>query len=209
MDSRRRIRPRIQTWSGARGNGGTPGIERRIGRGGLSAGEICQLTKRNSLGDSLPEATTFSRRRKVHENYLWFQPPELKPSIFIGLFGTAEAVPSRFPVGLASAMSAVSQASLHRITRNDFAIPFCAELWCALLRFVVDVVEAESFAIAVRPLEVVHQAPQEVALDRITFRRRTMQMRQVVAQIHHAVRIFHATVSQLIIRRAAVLGDVE
>ena len=53
--------------------------------------------------------------------------------------------------------------------------------------FVVDVVNADPLAVTICPFEVVQQAPQEIAFDRETFRCGALQMRQVVAQVHHAV----------------------
>src|SRR6266849_1224570 len=101
-------------------------------------------------------------------------------------------------------------ASLDCIPRNYFAVPLRAELGRTFLRLEVDIVETESLAIAVGPFKVVHQAPEEVTLDRVPFRGRPMQMRQVIAQIHHAIGIFNASpCSDHIVSRAAVLGDVE
>jgi hypothetical protein len=52
----------------------------------------------------------------------------------------------------------------HGIPCDDLAIERGAQLGRATLRGVVHIVEAEAVPVAVRPLEVVHQAPEEVAL---------------------------------------------
>ena len=63
----------------------------------------------------------------------------------------------------------ISAASLDRITRNYFPVPFRTELRSALLRFEVDVVNAESLAVTVGPFVIIEQAPQEVAFDWVSF----------------------------------------
>src|SRR5580658_6836682 len=88
-----------------------------------------------------------------------------------------------------------SQASLDRIARNDFAIPLRAQLGCTRLRLEIHVMNAESFAVAVCPLVVVHQAPQEITLDWVALRSRTMQVREMIAQVHDTVGVLDASVS--------------
>src|SRR5271168_1995797 len=78
----------------------------------------------------------------------------------------------------------------HRVARNHFAIVFSALLGCPLLCLEIDIVNAESLAVPIGPFEVVQQTPQEVALHRITLRSCAMQMRQMIAHIHHAVGVF-------------------
>src|SRR5262245_59122690 len=66
--------------------------------------------------------------------------------------------------------------SHHRISRRRLAKPGGAELWRALLRLEVDMDETEAARIAVRPFEIVHRAPHEVALHRNAFGGRTLKL---------------------------------
>ncbi len=68
---------------------------------------------------------------------------------------------------MSASVAVNSRALLDRVTRNDLAIPLRTELGCARLGFEVNVVKAESLAVTVRPLVIVEQAPEEVALNRI------------------------------------------
>ena len=54
----------------------------------------------------------------------------------------------------------------HRVLRNGLPEIFRAELWGSLLRLEVDIDKAEAAGKTVAPLEIVHQAPGKVALDR-------------------------------------------
>src|SRR5436190_22369708 len=99
-------------------------------------------------------------------------------------------------VGLAeqSAITGVRPAlcgSLARIAGGDrsnqaiagyhFAIPGGAELGDAPLRGKVDVMDSEALGVAIRPFEIVDQAPQEIPLERVAFGDRAMELREVVA----------------------------
>ncbi|MCK7532423.1 MAG: hypothetical protein MZV63_16020 [Marinilabiliales bacterium] len=100
--------------------------------------------------------------------------------------------------------------SCDRVPPDDFAVEVGAELRRPLLRGEVHVMQAETVRVAVGPLEVVHQAPQEVALHGHAIRRRALELRQIVPEVHHPVRVVHAAVGRRDVRRgAAVLGDVD
>src|ERR1044072_4020861 len=100
-------------------------------------------------------------------------------------------------------------ASDDGVARDDFAVEVCAEFGHTLLRLVVNVAEAEAVGVTVGPLEVVHQAPEEVAADGDALGRRAAQLREVAAQVRDAVGVVDLAVRRGLVRRgAAVLGDV-
>src|SRR5205809_998881 len=69
--------------------------------------------------------------------------------------------------------------------------------------------EAETSAEAVGPLEIVHQAPMEIAAHRHTLGRRALQLCQIAAQEHDAIGVVdEASGGWHVGRRAAVLSDV-
>src|SRR5262245_41818539 len=77
---------------------------------------------------------------------------------------------------------------LHQpVSRSDLPEERCAQLRRALLGGIVDVEESETGAEAVGPLEIVHQAPMEIAAHRHALGRRALQLRQVATQEHDAV----------------------
>jgi hypothetical protein len=82
---------------------------------------------------------------------------------------------------------------LDGIPRNDFAVPLRTELRRAGLGFEVNVVKAEALAIAVRPLVIIEQAPEEITFDGVAFGGGAMQVGEVIAQIHHAVGVLDAS----------------
>src|SRR4051794_11936696 len=57
--------------------------------------------------------------------------------------------------------------SHHPVARDHFLVPGGAQLGRALLCREVHVMDAEPLAVAVGPFEIVHQAPQEITLERI------------------------------------------
>jgi hypothetical protein len=63
----------------------------------------------------------------------------------------------------------VLAASFDSITRNYLSVPLRTKFRSALLRFEVDVVNAESLAVTIGPLVVIEQAPQEVAFNWVAF----------------------------------------
>ena len=96
------------------------------------------------------------------------------------------------------------------VSRGDLPIERCTQLRRALLGGIIDVEEPETGAEAVGPLEIVHQAPMEIAAHRHALGRRALQLRQVAAQEHDAVGVVDETVrGRHVGRRAAVLGDVD
>src|SRR5207253_7324455 len=95
------------------------------------------------------------------------------------------------------------------VARNHFAVEVRAQFRRAFLRLVVNVVKAEAVRVAVRPLEVVHETPEEVAAHGHALGRRAPQVREVVAQVHHSVRVVDAPVLRRYVGRGAtVLRDV-
>ena len=89
-------------------------------------------------------------------------------------------------------------------------VPFGAQLRRARLGLEIHVVDAETLAITIRPLVVIHETPKKISFDRIAFRGGAMKLRKVIPQIHDAIGILNATVAgDHIIGGAAVLGDVK
>src|SRR5262245_8331389 len=85
-----------------------------------------------------------------------------------------------------------------------------AELRRPLLRAEVHVHQSETIAETCIPLEIVHRAPLEVALHRNAICDRPLKLIEVSAKKHDAVGVINlAVVSNDILRRAAVLGDVD
>src|SRR5262249_30294039 len=77
---------------------------------------------------------------------------------------------------------------LHQpVSRSDLPEERCAQLRRALLVGIVDVEKPETGAEAGGPLEIVHQAPMEIAAHRHALGRRALQLRQVATQEHDAV----------------------
>src|SRR5262245_17706263 len=94
------------------------------------------------------------------------------------------------------------------IAAGRLAKPLRAELWDALLSLEVHVDEPETVSEAVKPLEVVLRAPEEVAVDRHAFRRGALELTQAGAQEHQPVRVVNPAVGgHDIRRRAAVYGE--
>ncbi len=96
------------------------------------------------------------------------------------------------------------------VARNDLAIPLGGKLGGTLECFEIDIVNAEAFAVAIGPLKIVEQAPQEVALDGVVFLGGPVKVGDMAAQIHHAICIFNAPFgSNNIVGGTAVLADVD
>jgi hypothetical protein len=74
---------------------------------------------------------------------------------------TDQATTSVLPLG--------EKALARRILQNDLAIERCAELWYTALSLEVDVDDAETLVVAVRPLKVIQKAPEKVAPKRDAF----------------------------------------
>ena len=94
---------------------------------------------------------------------------------------------------MALAVSTSGRDLLHCVLGNHVLVPLRTQLGRPLLCFEVDVVNAESFAVSIGPLEVVEETPEEVAFHRIVLCDRAMKMGEVVAQIHDAIDVVDAT----------------
>ncbi len=69
---------------------------------------------------------------------------------------------------------------------------------------------AEALFITIRPLEVIHQAPVEIPLYGDAFRRRALQMREIVPEIHDAVEVVDLAVTgRPVGGRCTVLADID
>src|SRR6266404_5910271 len=96
----------------------------------------------------------------------------------------------------------------HSVPGDNLAVERGAQLWRATLRGVVHVVEAESVRVTVGPLEVVHQAPEEVALHGHAVGHGALELTEIIEQVHDAVGVVYLAVrSWDIRRRGAILGD--
>src|SRR5580658_4862974 len=80
----------------------------------------------------------------------------------------------------------------HSVGRNHSLVVLGTELRRALLRDKIHVVDAEALGIAIGPLEVIEQTPQEVALDWKAFLGGTQEVSDVVTKIHDPVGILNA-----------------
>src|SRR6266550_3580045 len=97
-----------------------------------------------------------------------------------------------------------------RVPRNDIAIERCAELRRPNLRVEIHAIKPKALFKSVDPLEIVHQAPQEIAANRHALGSRTLQLREIIAQVHDPIEIIHATIGgQRVGRAGAVLADVD
>src|SRR5947207_9495072 len=95
----------------------------------------------------------------------------------------------------------------HGVARDDLPVERRAQLGRATLRRVVHIMEAEPVPVAVGPLEVVHQAPQEVALHGHSVGHGPLELTEIVAQEHDAVGVIHLPVrGGNVRRRSTVLG---
>src|SRR5215475_14636322 len=71
-------------------------------------------------------------------------------------------------------------------------------------------VEPESLLEAEDPLEIVHQAPEEIAAHRRAIGDRALELHEIVAQEHDAVEVIDlAVMGDLVVRRGAVLADID
>src|SRR6187402_3822958 len=93
-----------------------------------------------------------------------------------------------------------------RIVRDDVLVKVGRELRRPLLCCEIDIGDPEALLIAVGPLVVVQQTPEEVALHRRSLRDAAMELRQVLAQKHDAIGVQNASLAvHHVVRRAAVL----
>src|SRR6516164_5411270 len=115
------------------------------------------------------------------------------PTGFSRPFGRLGASQMRTPRGDHSPRGVPFAGELqYCVLRDRVLVPLGAELWRALLRLEVHIVDAEALRVAIGPFEVVEQAPEEVALHRIALSYGAMQMGDVVAQVHHAINVVDA-----------------
>ena len=89
------------------------------------------------------------------------------------------------------------------------AIPLAAGLHASALREVVGVHNPEAFARAMRPLEVVHQSPDEVPAKGYPVGDRASRGIEVARQERDPSGIVHTIIDHDVVVRRAVLGDVE
>src|SRR5690348_4308978 len=82
----------------------------------------------------------------------------------------------------------------HGVPRDHVAIERCAQLRDALLRLEIHVIEPEALLEAEDPLEIVHQAPEEIAAHRSALGDGALQLHQVIAQVHDAVEVIDLAV---------------
>ena len=69
------------------------------------------------------------------------------------------------------------------------------------MRLEIHVVQPKTLFESVDPFEIVHQALQEISANRDAFGSRTLQLRQIVAQLHDAVEVVHAAIRSHIVGR--------
>src|SRR5262249_50787025 len=109
----------------------------------------------------------------------------------------------------------LAHATLLRLDRptvrgSHLRKPCATGLGDALLGWIVRVHHAEALCVAVRPLEIVHERPDEVALQRDALREGGARRQEVLAQVTEARRVVDlATLVHLIWIGRAVLGDVD
>src|SRR3954451_22856669 len=128
----------------------------------------------------------------------------------------ADAVATSATTTTANAQSFTSPGRDRRglrraLSRSDeVAVPVEAVLRHTLEGRVVDVDDPEALRVAVRPLEVVEQAPHEVALHRRPVGDRLRDGRGVRLEVRGPLGIVHAPVVDAdVAERGAVLGDVD
>lgn len=96
----------------------------------------------------------------------------------------------------------------NHVAPRRFAEPQRAQLGRSFLGLEVHIDQPEAVAVAVDPLEVVHRAPVEAALERNAFGRGALLPHHAVAQVHHTVVVVDvAVLRNLVGSSAAVLGD--
>ena len=112
----------------------------------------------------------------------------------------------------ATSMSGHRQASgsAERVAMNHLGIKFRAELGDALECLIVDVANPEPPRIPAGPFEIVQQAPEEIAVDRISLGEGAMHMHQVFSQVHHPRQVpDFAGLIHCVWTRAAIFSDVD
>src|SRR5450759_2124056 len=90
------------------------------------------------------------------------------------------------------------------------AIPVPTIFDDTLLRWIVDIDDAEAFGIAEGPVEIDDEGPDKIALQRGALAHRTVRLVKVLAQVMHAAGIMYMAIFAQGIRKSrAVLSDVE
>src|SRR5438874_7375050 len=85
-------------------------------------------------------------------------------------------------------------SQLRPVTADVPRVPVPRVLDRPLLRLVIDVNEAETLAVAVSPLEVVHQRPVEITADVHAIVDRATQLAQIPAGEVDSLRVVHRAV---------------
>src|SRR5512135_93529 len=103
-----------------------------------------------------------------------------------------------------------STASDDPVLPHDLRVPSGRELGGTRLRRVIDVDDAESLAVALGPLEVVQERPEEIAAQVEAFGHGAVERDQIIAQVLAAVEVEdRAAGGDLVVEGRAILGDVE
>src|SRR4051812_2256021 len=85
-----------------------------------------------------------------------------------------------------------------------------AELGCALLSFVIGVADAETARIAVEPLEVVHERPEEIATHGRAVSDGAVELDEALADVFAAMQVEHfAAEGWRVVVAGAVFRDVD
>src|SRR6266699_222845 len=107
--------------------------------------------------------------------------------------------------------SRLSRGSMSaRLVSDEFREPSIGRLGRALERLEIDVDYAEAAAVAFRPLEVIHERPDEIAAQFCAGGERAAGGREVLAQIGDAiVVVYDAVRRERIVVASAVLGHIE
>src|SRR5580765_3609861 len=128
----------------------------------------------------------------------------------------AEAVAMTATTTIASAPNFTSPRRYGRrprracFRRDEVAVPVEAVLWNTLERRIVDVDDAEPLRIAMRPLEVVEQAPDEVPLHGRAVGNGAGNGVDVRLDVRGPLGVVHlAVVAADVTERGSVLGDVD
>src|ERR1017187_3133426 len=98
-----------------------------------------------------------------------------KAHVFGGTSNAGDKSPAYHPVpftraGLSDSHCCPLFSLFHGVAGDYIAVPLGAQLGRAFEGLEVHIVNSKTLAVSIAPLEVVEQAPQEVALDGIAFR---------------------------------------
>src|SRR5690606_2377863 len=117
---------------------------------------------------------------------------------------TAAIVPCDSSIGLQFQKPLVSET----VVPDHIPVPVRALFQYPLLRFVIDVYDPESLAVAVCPFKVIQQRPNIISFDVHTGADRAVHLRQVPVKVIHAVVILDLSLAvDDVIESRAVFGD--